>query len=59
MLGDLDAIAPIITMFFMITYGLLNLATYTEAVTKNPSYRPTFRYCHWSLSLAGRWAAWR
>jgi amino acid transporter len=53
MLGDLDAIAPIITMFFMITYGLLNLATYTEAVTKNPSYRPTFRYCHWSLSLAG------
>ncbi|HEX5051767.1 MAG TPA: amino acid permease, partial [Planctomycetota bacterium] len=26
-LGDLNAIAPIITMFFMITYGLLNLAT--------------------------------
>jgi amino acid transporter len=53
LLGDLNAIAPIITMFFMITYGLLNLATYYEAVTKNPSYRPTFRYCHWSLSLAG------
>lgn len=53
LLGDLNAIAPIITMFFMITYGLLNLATYYEAHTKNPSYRPTFRYCHWSLSLAG------
>ncbi len=53
LLGDLDAIAPIITMFFMITYGLLNLATFYEAVTKNPSYRPTFRYCHWSVSLAG------
>ncbi len=53
LLGDLDAIAPIITMFFMITYGLLNLATFYEAVTKNPSYRPTFRYCHWSASLAG------
>ncbi|MEZ6038514.1 MAG: amino acid permease [Planctomycetota bacterium] len=53
LLGDLDAIAPIITMFFMITYGLLNLATFYEAVTKNPSYRPTFRWCHWSLSLAG------
>ncbi len=51
LLGDLNAIAPIITMFFMITYGLLNLATFYEAVTKNPSYRPTFRYCHWSLSL--------
>ncbi|TWU27764.1 amino acid permease [Bythopirellula polymerisocia] len=53
LLGDLNAIAPIITMFFMITYGLLNLATFYEAVTKNPSYRPTFRYCHWSLSLLG------
>ncbi|MFH1302961.1 MAG: amino acid permease [Planctomycetota bacterium] len=53
LLGDLDAIAPIITMFFMITYGLLNLATFYEAMTKNPSYRPTFRYCNWSVSLAG------
>ncbi|QDU88445.1 putative fructoselysine transporter [Pirellulimonas nuda] len=53
LLGDLNAIAPIITMFFMITYALLNLATFFEAVTKNPSYRPTFRYCHWSLSLLG------
>ncbi len=52
-LGDLNAIAPIITMFFMITYGLLNLATFYEAVTKNPSYRPTFKYCHWSFSLLG------
>lgn len=51
--GDLNAIAPVITMFFMITYGLLNLATFYEAVTKNPSYRPTFHYCHWSTSLIG------
>ena len=53
MLGDLDAIAPIITMFFMITYGGLNWATFTEAFSRNPSYRPTFRWSHWGLSLAG------
>jgi len=53
MLADLNAIAPIITMFFMITYGLLNFATFTESITKNPSYRPTFRYCHWAVSLLG------
>lgn len=53
MLADLNAIAPIITMFFMITYGLLNLATFYESITKNPSYRPTFRYCHWAVSLLG------
>ena len=53
LLGDINAIAPIITMFFMVTYGLLNVATFYEAITRNPSYRPTFRYCHWSLSLLG------
>ncbi len=53
LLGDLNAIAPIITMFFMITYGYLNLATFYEAITNNPSYRPTFRFCHWSTALLG------
>lgn len=52
-MGDLNAIAPVITMAFMITYGTLNLASFYESFTKNPSYRPRFRYCHWSLSLAG------
>jgi len=53
LLGDLNAIAPIITMFFLITYGYLNLATFIEAITKNPSYRPTFRFSHWSTALVG------
>lgn len=53
LLGDLDLIAPIITMFFMVTYGYLNLATFYEAWTRNPSYRPTFRFSHWSVSLLG------
>ena len=51
--GDLDMIAPIITMFFMVTYGYLNLATFKESYTRNPSYRPTFRYTHWSVALLG------
>lgn len=53
LLGDLNAIAPVITMAFMITYGTLNLASFYESFTRNPSYRPRFKYCHWSLSLAG------
>ena len=53
LLADLDTIAPLITMFFMITYGLLNLATFYESITGNPSYRPRFRFCHWTTSLAG------
>ena len=51
--ADLNSIAPLITMAFLATYGLLNLATFYEAITKNPSYRPRFLYCHWTVSLAG------
>ena len=53
LLGNLDVIAPVITMFFMITYGVLNFAAFKEYVSGNPSYRPTFKVKHWSISLAG------
>lgn len=53
LLGDLNAIAPIISMFFMITYGTLNLACFYEGWVGNPSYRPRFKFAHWSISLAG------
>ena len=54
LLGDLNAIAPVITMFFMITYGTLNLACFYESITRNPSYRPKFRFSHWSTALGRR-----
>ncbi len=53
LLGDLDTVAPVITMFFLITYGTINLACFYEAISKNPSFRPTFRLNHWSVSLLG------
>ncbi len=53
LVADLNTIAPLITMAFMITYGTINLATFYESITKNPSYRPSFRYSHWSTSLLG------
>jgi amino acid transporter len=52
-LGRIDAIAPVVTMFFLISYGLLNYATYFEAQANSPSFRPRFRYFHAKLSLAG------
>ena len=51
--ADLNTIAPLITMAFMITYGTINIATFYEGITRNPSYRPTFRYSHWVVSLLG------
>ncbi|MHC4662665.1 MAG: amino acid permease [Planctomycetota bacterium] len=53
LLGDLNAIAPVITMFFLITYGMLNFAAFYEGKAENPSFRPTFRFFHWGTGLAG------
>jgi len=51
--GRLNLIAPVVSMFFLISYGLLNYATYYEARSKSPSFRPRFRYFNKWLSLAG------
>jgi len=43
LVGSLEAIAPILTMFFLATYGAINLASGLETWAANPSFRPTFR----------------
>ncbi|SHO43079.1 amino acid permease [Desulfopila aestuarii] len=52
-LGQLDLIARLVSMFFLISYGLLNYATYYEAQAASPSFRPRFRYYHRYVSLVG------
>jgi len=50
--GDLNLIAPVLTMFFLTTYLVLNVAAGIEGFLQSPSYRPTFKV-HWGLSLLG------
>lgn len=50
--GDLNLIAPLISMFFLATYGAVNLVAALESWTSNPTYRPTFKV-HWLVSLVG------
>ena len=50
--GELDLIAPILSMFFLTTYLVLNVAAGIEGFLQSPSFRPAFRV-HWSLSLLG------
>jgi amino acid transporter len=52
MMGDLNFVAPIITMFFLNTYGMTNLVAAFERMVGNPSFRPRFNI-HWSVSLLG------
>ena len=51
-LGELNLIAPILTLFFLTTYMVLNVAAAVESLVRSPSFRPTFKV-HWSLSLLG------
>lgn len=52
MLGSIDAVAEIISMFFMITYGALCLISFLNHFGSPPSYRPKFR-SKWYISLFG------
>lgn len=52
LVGDLNMIAPILTMFFLTTYGTLNLTSGIETLLESPSFRPKFKV-HWIFSLLG------
>ena len=43
MLRDLNTIAPLITMFFLITYMMINLVVFIEQRMDMISFRPTFQ----------------
>ncbi len=51
-LGDVNIVAEIISMFFMVTYGALCLISFLNHFGSDPSYRPTFK-SRWYLSLLG------
>jgi amino acid transporter len=41
--GNLDALATLITMFFLITYGMLNLVVFIQQSMQIISFRPSFK----------------
>ena len=51
-LGNVNAVAQIITMFFLVTYGSLCLISFLNHFGSSPSYRPSFK-SRWFLSLMG------
>lgn len=50
--GNLNIIAPVLTMFFLTTYGVLNITAGIERLLNSPSFRPKFKV-HWIFSLLG------
>lgn len=49
----LNAVAAVITMFFLYSYGMINMAAFIEDFGQNPSFRPRFSLFHWSIALSG------
>ncbi|CAJ0568496.1 unnamed protein product, partial [Mesorhabditis spiculigera] len=53
LVGDLNAIAPIISNFFLASYAILNYACFDQSFADSPGFRPGFKYYNKWVSLAG------
>ncbi|TKG91140.1 amino acid permease [Puteibacter caeruleilacunae] len=51
-IGDVNMVAQVISMFFVVTYGAICLISLLEHFAADPAYRPTFR-SRWYLSAIG------
>ena len=51
-LGNVNTVAEIISMFFMVTYGALCLISFLNHFGSSPSYRPSYN-SKWYISLIG------
>ncbi len=51
-LGNVNSVAEVISMFFMVTYGALCLISFLNHFGSSPSYRPSFK-SRWYISLIG------
>lgn len=53
MIGDLEVITPIITQFFLLCYGSINLCCLFLDTLNFPNWRPTWKFYHKFLSFLG------
>lgn len=51
--GELNAIANLITNFFLAAFAITNFACFDSSAAKSPGFRPGFRYYNKWLSLFG------
>ncbi|CAG9818005.1 unnamed protein product, partial [Phaedon cochleariae] len=53
LIAQLNAIAPLISNFYLASYALINFCTFHAALIKPLGWRPTFKYYNTWLSLFG------
>ncbi|XP_049382477.1 cation-chloride cotransporter 1-like isoform X1 [Solanum stenotomum] len=52
-IGNLDLVSPTTTMFYLVCYAGVNLSCFLLDLLDAPSWRPRWKFHHWSLSLVG------
>eukprot|EP00300_Choanocystis_sp_HF-7_P020250 c20549_g1_i1.p1 GENE.c20549_g1_i1~~c20549_g1_i1.p1 ORF type:complete len:876 (+),score=186.56 c20549_g1_i1:76-2703(+) len=52
-MGSLDAVSPILSNFYLLTFATINLACIALKLSGAPNFRPTFRYSNKMTSLVG------
>ncbi|ESP00673.1 hypothetical protein LOTGIDRAFT_177989 [Lottia gigantea] len=52
-IGDLNAIAPVISNFFLMSYALINYSCFDASLARSPGWRPAFRFYSMWISLVG------
>jgi len=53
LVGDLDAVAPVIASFFLVSYACVNLTCLLLEISGTPNFRPAFRFYSRYQSGAG------
>lgn len=51
-MGSLSFASMVVGILFLVVYGWVNGAAFLERISKNPTFRPTFK-SHWLISLYG------
>lgn len=53
LIGSLDGVAPVITMFYLLFDASINFACALLSLLNNPSWRPSWPYFHWTIAIFG------
>ncbi|KAJ9588117.1 hypothetical protein L9F63_018508, partial [Diploptera punctata] len=53
LIAQLNAIAPLLSNFFLAAYALINFSVFHASISKSPGWRPAFKYYNAWVSLIG------
>jgi len=51
--GDVNVVAEIISMFYLLVYSFINLCCFALTVSGAPNFRPRFKYFSWHTAVLG------